>query len=50
MDYSELLRKKALYEQGKYTLPEVPVNSYVQAFELEHTHNLGMIERQREQQ
>lgn len=44
MNYPELLRKKALYEQGKGTLPEVTVNSYMQAFELEFTHNSTAIE------
>lgn len=44
MDYPELLRKKALYEQAKDTLPEITVKSYVQAFELEYTHNSTAIE------
>lgn len=44
MDYQELLRKKALYEQAKDTLPEITVKSYVQAFELEYTHNSTAIE------
>ncbi|QQZ63307.1 Fic family protein [Paenibacillus sonchi] len=44
LDYPELLRKKALYEQAKHTLPEVTVKSYVQAFELEYTHNSTAIE------
>lgn len=44
MDYQELLRKSALYEQAKDTLPEITVKSYVQAFELEYTHNSTAIE------
>ncbi|MBA9084315.1 Fic family protein [Fontibacillus solani] len=44
MEYSELLRKKALFEQAKDTLPEITVKSYVQAFELEYTHNSTAIE------
>lgn len=44
MDYPELLRKKALFEQAKDTLPEVTVKSYMQAFELEYTHNSTAIE------
>lgn len=46
MDYPELLRKKALFEQAKDTLPEITVKSYVQAFELEYTHNSTAIEGQ----
>lgn len=44
MKYPELLRKKALFEQAKDTLPEITVKSYVQAFELEYTHNSTAIE------
>lgn len=44
VDYQELLRKKALYEQTKDTLPEITVKSYMQAFELEYTHNSTAIE------
>lgn len=44
MNYPELLRKKALYEQGKDSLPEVTTNSFMQAFELEFTHNSTAIE------
>jgi hypothetical protein len=44
MDYSGLLRKRALYEQGKDALPEVTVKSYAQAFELEYTHHSTAIE------
>lgn len=44
MDYPRLLRKKALYEQAKDTLPEITVKSYVQAFDLEYTHNSTAIE------
>ncbi|MCD9024666.1 Fic family protein [Cohnella silvisoli] len=44
MDYTELLRKKALYDRGKHTLPEVTVKTYTQAFELEYTHNSTAIE------
>lgn len=39
-----MLRKRALYEQAKDTLPEITVKSYVQAFELEYTHNSIAIE------
>lgn len=44
MGYPELLRKKDLYEKAKDTLPEITVKSYVQAFELEYTHNSTAIE------
>lgn len=44
MSYPELLRKKDLYEQARDTLPEITVKSYVQAFELEYTHNSTAIE------
>lgn len=44
MSYPELMRKKDLYEQAKDTLPEITVKSYVQAFELEYTHNSTAIE------
>lgn len=44
MNYSELLRKKVLYEAAKDTLPDITVKSYVQAFELEYTHNSTAIE------
>lgn len=44
MAYTELLRKKAMYEQVKNVLPELSVKSYVQAFELEYTHNSTAIE------
>lgn len=44
MDYPELLRKKALYEKIKDTLPEITVRSYLQAFELEYTHNSTAME------
>lgn len=44
MNYPELLRKKVLYEQAKDTLPEITVNSYEKAFELEYTHNSTAIE------
>lgn len=43
-DYPDLWNKKALYEQIKDTLPELTVKSYVQAFELEYTHNSTAIE------
>ncbi|NOU81644.1 Fic family protein [Paenibacillus sp. LMG 31459] len=44
MSYPELMRKKDLYEQAKDTLPEITLKSYVQAFELEYTHNSTAIE------
>ena len=44
MDYPELLRKKAMYDQMKDRLSEVTVKSYMQAFELEYTHNSTAIE------
>ncbi|NQX48352.1 Fic family protein [Paenibacillus tritici] len=44
MGYPEIVRKKALYDQVKDKLPDITVNSYVKAFELEYTHNSTAIE------
>lgn len=44
MSYPEILRKKALYDQAKDQIPDLTVQSYVKAFELEYTHNSTAIE------
>lgn len=44
MKYSELLRKKELYQAGKSSIPELTLTSYEQAFEIEYTHNSTAIE------
>lgn len=44
MDYARILRKKERYDQAKDKIPEITVKSYVQAFELEFTHNSTAIE------
>lgn len=44
MDYQDLLRKRALYQQGKSLIPELTLQSYEQAFEIEYTHNSTAIE------
>lgn len=44
MGYPEILRKKALYDQAKDQIPDLTVQSYVKAFELEYTHNSTAIE------
>lgn len=44
MNYTELLRKKELYQAGKASIPELTLTSYEQAFEIEYTHNSTAIE------
>lgn len=44
MDYPELLRKKELYQSGRELIPELTLQSYEQAFEIEYTHNSTAIE------
>lgn len=44
MDYPELLRKKELYQSGREFIPELTLQSYEQAFEIEYTHNSTAIE------
>jgi Fic family protein len=44
LDYSRLLRKKALYDQKKDRFPEVTVKSYIQAFDIEFTHHSTAME------
>lgn len=44
LNYSELLRKKELYQAGKASIPELTLTSYEQAFEIEYTHNSTAIE------
>lgn len=42
--HERMFEKLERYNQIKYKLPEVSVNSYMQAFELEYTHNSTAIE------
>lgn len=44
MDYQDLLRKRDLYQKGKSSIPELTLQSYEQAFEIEYTHNSTAIE------
>ena len=44
MDYQKLIRKRNIYQQGKYTIPELTISSYEQAFEIEYTHHSTAIE------
>lgn len=44
MNYSELLRKKELNQSGREFIPELTLQSYEQAFEIEYTHNSTAIE------
>lgn len=44
MDYLALERKRALYLQGRDSLPEITAASYEQAFAIEYTHNSTAIE------
>ena len=39
MNYPELLRKRDLYQSGRASIPELTLQSYEQAFEIEYTHN-----------
>lgn len=44
MDYQELLRKRELYLSERDSIPELTLQSYEQAFEIEYTHNSTAIE------
>lgn len=44
MDYSGILKKKNIFEQGKHTIDKVTVSSYEKDFELTFTHNSTAIE------
>lgn len=44
MNYTELLRKRDLYQSGRSSIPELTLQSYEQAFEIEYTHNSTAIE------
>ena len=44
MNYQELLRKRDLYQSGRASIPELTLQSYEQAFEIEYTHNSTAIE------
>ena len=44
MDYAELLKKRDRYQQCKASIPELTLQSYEQAFEIEYTHNSTAIE------
>lgn len=44
MNYPELLQKKAAYQEGRNAIPELTLNSFERAFEIEYTHNSTAIE------
>ena len=44
MNYSELLRKRDLYQSGRLSIPELTLQSYEQAFEIEYAHNSTAME------
>lgn len=44
MNYQEILQKREQYQAGKASIPEVTLQSYEQAFEIEYTHNSTAIE------
>ena len=44
MNYPELSRKRDLYQSGRASIPELTLQSYEQAFEIEYTHNSTAIE------
>ncbi len=44
MDYQELLRKRDAYQKGKVCIPELTIDSYERAFEIEYTHHSTAIE------
>lgn len=44
MHYQELLRKQKAYWNGRASIPELTINSYEQAFEIEYTHHSTAIE------
>lgn len=44
MDYEKLLKKRDQYRQSRPSIPELTLQSYEQAFEIEYTHNSTAIE------
>ena len=44
MNYTELLRKRDLYQTGRLSIPKLALQSYEQAFEIEYTHNSTAME------
>lgn len=44
MDYSRLLEKKNIFDQGKHAIDKITVSSYEKDFELTYTHNSTAIE------
>lgn len=44
MNYPEILKKKEQYLAGRASIPELTLQSYEQAFEIEYTHNSTAIE------
>lgn len=44
MDYKKLVQKRDLYQAARTFIPEVTLQSYEQAFEIEYTHNSTAIE------
>lgn len=44
MDYVKLIQKRDRYQAAKKTIPELTLQSYEQAFEIEYTHNSTAIE------
>lgn len=44
LDYQKILQKKERYAAGRSSIPELTLQSYEQAFEIEYTHNSTAIE------
>ena len=44
MKYQDILQKKEIYQANKALIPEITLQSYEQAFEIEYTHNSTAIE------
>lgn len=44
VDYQELLRKRKIYLSGRTSIPDLTLQSFEQAFEIEYTHNSTAIE------
>lgn len=44
VNYQELMRKRNVYQSGRGSIPELTLQSYEQAFEIEYTHNATAIE------
>lgn len=44
LDYQGILKKKEQYQANKASIPEITLQSYEQAFEIEYTHNSTAIE------